>query len=99
MLLYFVVCRSTVVKGYALPIDCISFAILLWNFAAVGVCAIFWRTPLRIKQAYLCAASVIMARPRRRALRAFRRSLPTLALMLAPTCRRTACCSALPTEY
>jgi len=48
---------------YALniPMDYITFAILLWNFAIVGNISIFWHSSVKINQAYLIAISVILA--------------------------------------
>ena len=45
-----------------LPVDAWTFAISLWNFAAVGTCALFvCRAPLTLKQAYLVAVGVATA--------------------------------------
>ncbi|CAM9172670.1 unnamed protein product, partial [Phaeothamnion confervicola] len=45
------------------PIDVYTFLIVLYNFAAVGVIAIFYPTgiPTIVTQGYLVATSVIMA--------------------------------------
>jgi len=51
------------VNVYALDIDQFSFYFTLWNFAAVGIGAIFWQKgiPMYITQGYLIVTSVILA--------------------------------------
>ncbi|KAI8615973.1 Presenilin-domain-containing protein [Chytriomyces sp. MP71] len=45
-----------------LPLDYISFAFFIWNFAATGIVAIFWaKGPLWLQQAYLVLVSSMMA--------------------------------------
>ena len=45
-----------------ITIDAITFALLLWNFAAVGVGALFLvRAPLALRQAYLVETSIVVA--------------------------------------
>jgi len=44
-----------------IPMDWITFAIILWNFAIVGNIAIFWHASVKVNQAYLIAISVILA--------------------------------------
>jgi len=48
---------------YALniPMDYLTFSILLWNFAIVGNISIFWHSSVKVNQAYLIAISVILA--------------------------------------
>eukprot|EP00339_Tiarina_fusa_P026239 CAMPEP_0117021934 /NCGR_PEP_ID=MMETSP0472-20121206/16538_1 /TAXON_ID=693140 ORGANISM="Tiarina fusus, Strain LIS" /NCGR_SAMPLE_ID=MMETSP0472 /ASSEMBLY_ACC=CAM_ASM_000603 /LENGTH=571 /DNA_ID=CAMNT_0004727647 /DNA_START=43 /DNA_END=1758 /DNA_ORIENTATION=- len=51
------------IQIYRLPVDQLSFYLTLWNFAAVGVAAIFLGTgiPKYITQGYLICTSVILA--------------------------------------
>jgi presenilin 1 len=44
-----------------LPIDWLSLAFIVWNFAVVGIIAIFWRAPLLMQQGYLVAVSALLA--------------------------------------
>ncbi|KAJ3025125.1 UNVERIFIED_CONTAM: hypothetical protein HDU68_007437 [Siphonaria sp. JEL0065] len=46
---------------YNVPFDTISFYFLLWNFAAVGILAVFWKGPLWLQQVYLVLMSSMMA--------------------------------------
>jgi presenilin 1 len=48
---------------YSLPVDWISYILQLWNFAVVGVLAVFWSKgiPKYITQGYLILTSVILA--------------------------------------
>jgi presenilin 1 len=48
---------------YSLPVDWISYILQLWNFAVVGVLAVFWGKgiPKYITQGYLILTSVILA--------------------------------------
>ena len=48
---------------YNLPVDKLSYVLILWNFAAVGVLAIFFGRGIQnsVKQGYLIATSVILA--------------------------------------
>jgi len=50
-----------VLRAWNLPIDYITFGLLLWNWTAAGVAAIFWYAPQRINQAYLIFISTLMA--------------------------------------
>jgi presenilin 1 len=51
-----------VLQAANVPLDCITFAILLWNFSVVGVLATFFLPlPLRLKQAYLVFIGVVTA--------------------------------------
>eukprot|EP00558_Chaetoceros_sp_UNC1202_P008283 CAMPEP_0197234578 /NCGR_PEP_ID=MMETSP1429-20130617/2295_1 /TAXON_ID=49237 /ORGANISM="Chaetoceros sp., Strain UNC1202" /LENGTH=453 /DNA_ID=CAMNT_0042693023 /DNA_START=117 /DNA_END=1478 /DNA_ORIENTATION=- len=51
------------VEIYRIPIDVVSYHLLLYNFAVVGVTAIFYQkgVPSRITQTYLVFTSVILA--------------------------------------
>ena len=51
------------IQIYRLPVDKLSFYLVLWNFAAVGVLAIFFGKGLtkEVTQGYLIATSVILA--------------------------------------
>lgn len=42
---------------YNLPLDSISFLVIVLNFAVVGLLSIFYRTPLVLQQCYLIVAS------------------------------------------
>jgi len=48
-------------QAYNGAFDWISFTILLWNFAVVGIICIFWHGPTKINQAYLIIISALMA--------------------------------------
>ena len=43
------------------PIDYLTAAFVIWNFAAVGILAIFWRAPPSVNRAYMIAVSSLMA--------------------------------------
>jgi hypothetical protein len=43
------------------PMDWITFFLILWNFAIVGNISIFWHASVRVNQAFLIAISVILA--------------------------------------
>ena len=42
-------------------LDWFTFAVLVWNFGAVGMAATFWHAPVKINQMYMIAVSVLMA--------------------------------------
>jgi presenilin 1 len=44
-----------------IPFDYITLFFGLWNFAAVGLLAIFWKAPLWMQQVYLVIMSSLMA--------------------------------------
>jgi len=48
-------------QAYNLPLDYISFSLLIWNFAIVGILAIFWHGPTKVNQAYLILISGFLA--------------------------------------
>jgi presenilin 1 len=52
-----------VLDKYQIPFDAFSFFILLWNFAVVGLLAIFYQkgVPVSVTQGYLMVTSVILA--------------------------------------
>ena len=51
-----------VIATLRLPVDAFTYALSLWNFAAVGTCALFvCRAPLTLKQCYLVAIGVATA--------------------------------------
>ena len=54
---------SAAIQIYNLPVDKFSYIFVLWNFAAVGVLAIFYGkgVPTFISQSYLICTSVILA--------------------------------------
>lgn len=54
---------STAIAIYGIPIDKISFYFFMFNFAVVGVAAIFWGQglPKTVTQAYLILTAVILA--------------------------------------
>jgi len=47
--------------AYNLPLDWISFSIIIWNFGIVGILAIFWHGPTKVNQAYLILISGFLA--------------------------------------
>lgn len=51
------------IQIYNLPVDRLSYYLGIWNFAVVGVAAIFWGTgiPKFVTQGYLICTSVILA--------------------------------------
>jgi presenilin 1 len=53
----------TAIQIYSLPVDKITYFLVLWNFAAVGVWAIFYGrgVPKSLTQGYLICTSVILA--------------------------------------
>jgi presenilin 1 len=44
-----------------LPLDWISFSVLVWNFSVVGILSIFWKGPLVVQQVYMVLVSVLLA--------------------------------------
>ncbi len=48
---------SLLLQAYNLPLDYISFAFIIWNFALVGILAIFWHGPTKVNQGYLILIS------------------------------------------
>ncbi|KNC54415.1 presenilin-B [Thecamonas trahens ATCC 50062] len=46
---------------YNAPLDLFSFLFILFNFACVGMAAIFWQAPLRLQQSYLIISSSFLA--------------------------------------
>jgi presenilin 1 len=54
---------QTALTIYQVPVDKLTFAGFLWNFAIVGVAAVFWGQgiPKVVTQGYLIATSVILA--------------------------------------
>eukprot|EP00531_Pseudo-nitzschia_arenysensis_P001314 CAMPEP_0116145350 /NCGR_PEP_ID=MMETSP0329-20121206/16541_1 /TAXON_ID=697910 /ORGANISM="Pseudo-nitzschia arenysensis, Strain B593" /LENGTH=553 /DNA_ID=CAMNT_0003640939 /DNA_START=140 /DNA_END=1801 /DNA_ORIENTATION=- len=53
----------TAIEIYSLPVDKFTFVMALWNFAAVGILAVFYGrgVPKFVTQSYLVATSVILA--------------------------------------
>jgi len=47
--------------AYGLASDWISFTFFLWNFAVVGILAIFWHGPTKVNQGYLILISGLLA--------------------------------------
>jgi presenilin 1 len=45
-----------------IPLDFITVAFALWNFALVGLAVIFWHGPLWTQQAYLILISALVVR-------------------------------------
>lgn len=46
--------------AYNLPLDTISYSIIIWNFGIVGILAIFWHGPTKVNQTYLILISGLM---------------------------------------
>ena len=63
--IFLVLCGLISIQAIAtlrLPVDVYTYSIALWNFAAVGTCALFvCRAPLTLKQIYLVAVGVATA--------------------------------------
>lgn len=53
---------SSILTAFNIPMDYFTFSIILWNFTAVGMAAVFWRAPMRVNQGYLIFISAIMVR-------------------------------------
>lgn len=51
---------SYLLDAYNVAFDYISFAFLLWNFAVVGIIAIFWYAPTKVNQGYLIVISALL---------------------------------------
>lgn len=51
---------STIFSSHNIPLDYITFFILIWNISAVGMLSIFWHAPMRVNQGYLIFISSIM---------------------------------------
>lgn len=43
-----------------IPMDYLTFGILIWNFSVVGIVSVFWHAPLRVNQMYLICISAFM---------------------------------------
>lgn len=50
-----------ILQAENLALDMITFSILLWNFAVVGIMSIFWYAPQKVTQGYLIVISGLMA--------------------------------------
>lgn len=50
-----------ILEVFYIPLDIISAALLLWNFAVVGTLSIFWHAPNVIRQGYLVVVSALLA--------------------------------------
>ena len=51
---------SLALQAQNLPMDYFTFAFTLWNFAVVGILAVFYYVPRVLTQAYLVAVSALM---------------------------------------
>lgn len=52
--------NSYVLQHYNIPMDYLTMGILLWNFAVVGIIAVFWHGHVRINQGYLIFISGLL---------------------------------------
>jgi len=50
-----------VFEAWNIPMDYLTYTFLLWNFAVVGILAIFWHGATKINQAYLVIISGLLA--------------------------------------
>jgi hypothetical protein len=48
-------------EAWDIPIDLITYSFILWNFAVVGILAMFWHGATKINQAYLVIISGLLA--------------------------------------
>jgi len=47
--------------AFNVPFDIMTFVFILWNFAVVGILAIFWHGPTKVNQGYLIIISGLLA--------------------------------------
>lgn len=51
-----------IIQAASIPLDIITFTIVLWNFSVVGVLAVFfWKMPIFLKQGYLVFIGAVVA--------------------------------------
>lgn len=51
-----------IIQAASIPLDIITFSIVLWNFSVVGVLAVFfWKMPIFLKQGYLVFIGAVVA--------------------------------------
>jgi len=48
-------------EAWNIPMDIITYSLILWNFAVVGILAMFWHGATKINQAYLVIISGLLA--------------------------------------
>ncbi|OZJ06304.1 hypothetical protein BZG36_00688 [Bifiguratus adelaidae] len=49
------------VEVFSIPLDYLTMCFALWNFAVMGLVAVFWKAPLWLQQAYMTVMSSLMA--------------------------------------